>query len=420
MLVRLNSNTTWAQAQAEVQSRGSVAFEGRKIPAGASARLNIAPFERVRQDGLRYRLLILSAVVAIVLLIGCLNIASLLLARGSARRREMGTRIALGGGIGSLMRQLTTESLVLGLVGGAAGLALGYLAIETLQSIVVRYGIWQELRLDGRVLLATTLLSLLVSLVFALAPTFQAARVDVREMLSNGGTRAVAGGQSNWLKRTLVLTEIALSLVLLVGAGLLVRTLLHLQHLDPGFDGTNVLTASASLQDARYRESDSINRLYRESLLAIRDIRGVEAAAVGLHVPYQQWLNSGVKVRSGTASPESEVLTSMNYVTTGYFEVLRIPVRSGRVFDERDTEGSLPVAIINETFARKFLSKEYGLTGHIREGNVTREIVGVVSDLQQQPGLSRSGPIVQEPAMYVPANQFSGFQMTHPENRSPG
>jgi predicted permease len=415
LIARLNSGATWAQAQAEVQTRGAAAFERRKIPPTVTALMSIAPFERANQVGLRDRLLILCSAAAVVLLIGCVNIASLLLARGSARRREMGTRIALGGGPGSLMRQLTTESLVLGFIGGAAGLALGYLAIEALQTVVARYGIWQELRLDSRVLLATTLVSLSVSFLFGLTPALQAARVDVRETLLEGGSRAVVGGHSHWLRRALVLAEVALSLVLLVGAGLLIRTLLHLQHLNPGFDGTNVLTASASLQDARYRESASVNRLFRDSIEAIRTIPGVEAAAIGLHVPYQRWLNSGARVRGSSASLDTEIGTSMNYVTPGYFEVLRIPLRSGRVFNERDTEDSMPVALVNETFARKFLKGQDALTSYIVGGKVTREIVGVVSDLQQQPGLSRSGPIVQEPALYIPATQFSSdaFRMAH-------
>jgi predicted permease len=415
LVARLNSRSTWAQALAEVQTRGATAFERRKIPPTVTAVMSIAPFERANQAGLRDRLLILCAAAAVVLLIGCVNIASLMLARGSARRREMGTRIALGGGPGSLMRQLTTESLVLGVIGGAAGLALGYLAIETLQTVVTRYGIWQELRLDSRVLLATTLVSLSVSFLFGLTPALQAARVDVRETLLEGGSRAVVGGQSHWLRRALVLTEVALSLVLLVGAGLLIRTLLHLQHLDPGFDGTNVLTASASLQDARYRESGGVNRLFRDSLEAIRKIPGVAAAAVGLHVPYQRWLNSGARVRGSSASLDTEIGTSMNYVTPGYFEALRIPVRAGRVFDERDTEDSMPVALVNETFARKFLKGQDALTSYIVGGKAARQIVGVVSDLQQQPGLSRSGPIVQEPALYIPATQFSSdaFRMAH-------
>ncbi len=197
--------------------------------------MTLAPFDGDTQTALRNRLLLLCAAVIIVLLIGCVNIASLKLAHASARQREMGTRIALGGGTSSLLRQLITESLVLAAAGSAAGLALGYIAIGALRTVVVRYGIWQELRLDGRVLGATLVLSLVVSIVFGLAPALKAIRVDIRDALLEGGSFGFAGERSHWLRRGLVLAEVALSLVLLVGAGLLIRTLLYLQHLDPGF-----------------------------------------------------------------------------------------------------------------------------------------------------------------------------------------
>ena len=415
LIARLRSDTTWAQASAEAQTRGIAAFADRKIPSTISARMVLAPFDRDNRAALRNRLLLLSAAVVIVLLIGCVNIASLKLARGAARRREMGTRIALGGGTASLLRQLITESLVLGAAGGAVGLGLGYIAIDALQAVVVRYGIWQELRLDSHVLLATLFLSLLVSVLFGLAPAFQATGVDIRAALLEGGSLGVAGERSHWLRHTLVLAEVALSLVLLVGAGLLIRTLLYLQHRDPGFDGTNVVAASASLEDARYNESDSVNRLYRESLDAIRATPGVEAAAVGLHVPYQRWLNDGVRIAGNSSSPIEDYGTALNYVTPGYFEVLRIPVREGRVFDERDAANSVPVAVVSATFVNKYLKGRDPLTCALGSGPLTLQIVGVVGDLQQQPGLMRSGPIALEPAMYVPATQFSsaGFRMAH-------
>ncbi len=415
LIARLRRGATLAQAGTEAQSLGVAAFEGRKIPAAVSARMVLALFDRDTRTALSNRLLLLSAAVIIVLLIGCVNIASLKLARGAARRREMGTRVALGGGTAALLRQLITESLVLGVAGGAVGLALGYVAIDALQTVVVRYGIWQELTLDGRVLLATLCLSLLVSILFGLAPALSAARVDIRDALVDGGSVGFAGARSHWLRHALVLAEVALSLVLLVGAGLLIRTLLYLQHLDPGFDGSNVVTASASLQDARYQEGDSVNRLYRESLDAIRRTPGVEAAAVGLHVPYQRWLNEGIKIRGDATSPVGDLGTALNYVTPGYFDVLRIPVRTGRVFDEYDTSGSQPVVVVSATFARKFLRGQDPLACAVIDGGSLLQIVGVVGDLQQQPGLSRSGPIALEPAIYVPAAQFSsgGFRMAH-------
>jgi predicted permease len=404
LIARLHPGVTGAQAGTEVRTLGAPAFVARKIPARAGPRMSLAPFDRDNQTAWRKRLLLLSAAVVMVLLIGCVNIASLKLAHGAARRREMGTRIALGGGAASLLRQLITESLVLGVAGCAAGLGLGYGAIAALREVVLRYGIWQELRLDTRVLLATLLLSVVVSILFGLAPASQAADVDIRDALLEGGS--VAGKRSHWLRRGLVLAEVSLSLVLLIGAGLLVRTLFYLQHLDPGFDGTGVVTVSASLQDARYGNSDSVNLLYRETLDAIRRTPGVEAAGAGLHVPYQRWLNDGVRVQGEVVG------TSINYVTSGYFEALRIPVKAGRVFDERDTSTSIPVAIVNSTFVRKFLKGQDPLGG-VLDRKV--HIIGVVGDLQQQPGLAKTGPIVREPEIYYPATQFSsaGFQMAH-------
>ena len=415
LVARLNPGVTWAHAQTEAGTLGAAAFVRRKIPSTVTASMRIEAFEQSNQAGLHQRLVMLSGAAELALLIGCVNIASLMLARGAARQREMGTRIALGGRPSSLLRQLTTESLVLGAIGGMIGILLAYASLGSLQLLVRRFGVWQEIQLDYRVLAGTAALSMIVSILFGLAPAWQAVRVNVREALVGNGAYAVAGRRSHYLQRGLVLAEIALCQVLLVGAVLLTRTLLHLQNLDPGFDATNVLTVSASLQDARYREHASINRLFRDSLDSIRKVPGVEMAAVGLHVPYQRWLNSGIKIRGGLDSVEMQTGTSMNYVTPGYFAALRIPVRTGRVFDERDGEGTKPVAVVNETFVRKFVSAGDVLNTFIVEREGMRQIVGVVADLQQQPGLSRSGPIVQEPAMYVPAAQFSsaGFQMAH-------
>jgi predicted permease len=415
----LNPGAGWSQARTETQVLGVAAFAKRRIPSSVTARMSLMPFDQSNQAGLRERLLILSASTAMVLLIGCVNIASLMLARGSSRRREMGTRIALGGRPGPLIRQLTTESLLLGMIGGAVGLALGYLTIALLRDVVTQFGIWQTIRLDARVLLATALLSVLVSVLFGLAPALQAIRIDVRDSLVEGGARSVAGGRSHGMRRALVLAEVALCQVLLIGAALLVRTLLHLENVSPGFDATNVLTASASLQDARYRDSGNVNRLFRETLVAIRKVPGIETAAVGLHVPYQRWLNVGVRVRSSPTSLAIESGTTMNYVTPDYFTVLRIPVRAGRVFDERDSENALPVAVVNETFAQRFLNNNNAVSAYIATGGgigaVTRHIIGVVGDLQQRPGLSASGPIASEPTMYVPATQFTsdGFRIAH-------
>lgn len=415
VVARIHPGVSWAQADAEAQALGATAFARNRIPPGMVARLTLSPFEQENSAALRQRLTILSAAVGLVLLIGCVNIASLLLARGASRRREMGTRVALGSGPGALARQLASESLLLGALGGVAGLGFAYLTIWSLQAALLRYQIWQEVRLDARVLAAAALLSLLVSLIFGLVPALQAARVDVREALLEGGTRSVAGSRSDWFRRGLVLAEIGLCVVLVIGAALLGRTLAHLQGLNPGFDATNVLHASASLDDARYRDADAVNRLFDRTLDEIRRHAGVESASVGLHVPYQRWLNDGVRIRRSTESAAGIVGTSMNYVTPGYFETLRIPVRAGRTFSEADTRASEQVAIVNEDFVRQLLKGGDPLETSIVSGRETRRIIGVMANVQQQPGLTRGGPLKPEPALYIPASQFSseGFQMAH-------
>lgn len=413
IVARLKPGVSWAQADAEAQALGAASLTRHRMP-GMAARLRLAPFEQGNTAALRQRLIILSAAVALVLLIGCLNVGSLLLARGASRRREMGTRVALGSGQGALARQLASESLLLGCLGGATGLGFAYLAIWSLQTVLVRYGIWQEVRLDARVLAVTGLMSLLVSFFFGLVPALQAARVDVRETLLEGGTRSVAGSRSGWFRRVLVLAEISLSVVLVIGAVLLVRTLVHLQSLNPGFDAANVVRASVSLDDARYRDADTINRLFERTLDEIRR-GGVESAGVGLHVPYQRWLNDGVRIRRRLESTERTEGTSMNYVTPGYFETLRIPLRAGRVFNEADTKASEPVAVVNQDFVRQLLKGDDALHALITSGKETRRIIGVVENVQQQPGMTRRGPLQPEPAMYIPAAQFpsAGFQAAH-------
>jgi predicted permease len=380
--------------------------------------MNVLPLQDVDSAGLRDRILIIWAAVGVVLLIGCVNVASLMLARGATRGRELATRIALGGGAGSLVRQLTVEAIVLGLMGGAAGLALGYFAILAFQSAAPQFGVWQQVRLDARVLGSAIGVPVLTGVLFGLAPALQATRVDVRTALVEGSSRGVAGGRSHLLRRILVVAEVALGLALVTSAGLLVRTLLRLQNLPPGFDGSNVLSASVSLQDARYRSALSVNRLYRQTLERLRQTPGVESAAVGLHIPYQRWFQAGVDIL-GAADSESprRSMAAMNYVTSDYFHVLHIPLRAGRPIEERDSEKSPPVVVINEAFARQYLRGQQPLGAHIRmrTDSAEREIVGVAGDTRNRPGFAGGGPLDYIPSVFVPATQLpdKNFQLIH-------
>jgi predicted permease len=408
IVARLRPGATWPEANAEVRSLERIALSNWHLPAGRIAQLRLQPLQRALGAFYQKPLFILLAAVAIVLLIGCVNIAGLALARAAKRRREIGTRLALGGGHGAVMRQLLTESMVLALLGGFVGVALGYVAIQGLNGTLEQFGIWQEVRLDGRVLAIALFASLTTSILFGLAPAWQAARLDIRSALSEGGSRGIAGGRKHWMRRSLVVAQVALGLVLLVGAGLLLRTLLNLQQLSPGFDPNDVLTASLSLQDARYEHADRIATLFDRTLESIRTTPGVESAAVALHLPYERWLNCGVRMMDGADSSRDR-MTTANYVTSEYFHTLRIPLRAGRWFDSRDQKRSAPVAIVNDAFARKYFKDSGALGRHVRLSmdGITREVIGIAGDFQQRQDFTGFGSLGRDPAVFIPVSQVS-------------
>ncbi len=232
--------------------------------------------------------------VGFILLIACANLAGLMLARIHRRTPEIATRMALGASRARVLRQLWVENLVLALTGGAAGvgLALGLFPVmkQLLPKDMLPIG---GFALNGDVLLFAVGASLLTSLLFGALPALETRRVDLRSSIA-AGTRSVAGG-SGRVRQGLIGAEVALTVVLLAGAGLLIRTVIHLETLPPGFDAHNVMTAKASLDDARYQDADSFQRLLRESVAAMQRIPGVEDAAVALSVPYERGLNDGLR-----------------------------------------------------------------------------------------------------------------------------
>jgi predicted permease len=282
---------------------------------------------------------------------------------------------------------------------------------------VQTFGIWQEIRLDWRVAAVAVLLTMVTTIATGLAPAVQAVRVDVRSALAAAGSRGITGGRRRMARKALVVAQLAFGVTLLAAAGLFLRTLDHLQRLEPGFDGRGVLAASVSLQDARYRTSERVSWLYDRTLQRIRSTPGVESAAVGLHVPYEPWLNAAVDVRDGVIR-DTVRPTAMNYVTPGYLTALRIPVLSGRGIDERDTSAGTPVAVVNRTFVRTYLGERepVGTYIRVRMDGAERLIVGVIGDVQQQPTFGRSGPIgAAIPAVFIPAAQTPGkvFELVH-------
>lgn len=420
MIVRLRPGVTWEQATAEVDSLGAPAaleqYRTRKeIP---TARAKLVPLQESATESIRQPLVMLWAAVGVVLLIACVNIAGLLLARSALRTREIATRLALGSSRGVVVRQLLVESAVLAVAGGILGLGVGQLVLTALLRLSADvFPVGYPIALDARVLGATLVLSVITSVLFGLVPALHATRVDVQASLAEAGSRAVAGRSSRWARRVLVGGEIALSVILLVGAGLLVRSFMQLRMLDPGFDPANVTTAMVSLQDKRYEDAAKVNRLFADTLAEIRRQPGVEAAGVTLGLPYTRLLNLGFGRIEGATPDDKGGGTNVSYITPGYFEALRVPLRAGRTFTEADTADSMPVAIVNDQFIRRFYKGQNVVGLHIAVAGATREIIGVVGGTRAtSSGLGGDGSPLPTPfIVYVPAAQTTAatFKLVH-------
>jgi predicted permease len=359
------------------------------------------PLSRYLGSQMRTPVLALMLAVSFILFIACANLAGLTLVRIDRRTQEIATRLALGAARSAILRQLWIESLLLALIGAAAGLVLARGILASLHGFVpdefVPLG---GLSLDGRVLAFTFGTSLVTSLFFGALPAFRTRRVDMR---SSAGGHAVTAGSSR-IRQVLIGAEVALTVVLLFSAGLLIRTLIHLETVPPGFDARNVMTAKLSLDDARYHEPVAFRRLLDRSLEAMRRIPGVEDAAVGLSVPYERGLNDGIRIVDGSAAGNG-VGSSLAWVTPGYFSTLRIPILAGRGFLNSDSFTSEHVAAVNTAFGRKFFDDPSPLGRHLASGKDLITIVGVVGNVAKRPGENRDAPISTEPVFYIPAVQ---------------
>src|SRR5512134_2603533 len=315
--------------------------------------LSLVDLQRGMTSTVRPALLIVWAAVGVVLVAACVNLAGLMLTRAARRQREMATRLALGSGRAAIVRQVLLEAGVLGLAGGVSGVGVAAGAVQGLAWLSRDvFEIWQPVSIGGREALVAAALSLLGSLIFGLGPAVQASRQSTQSSLLASG-RSVAGVTRYWPRRILVVTQVALGVLLLVGSGLLLRTFTHLRGLDPGFDPSQVVSAGVSLEDARYRTADSVSRLMDATLARLQHEPGITSAAVGLGLPYERLLNLGFRHADGPeASDTSTQITNATYVTPAFFDVLRTPVRAGRVFNARDREGSPLVAIVNDALVR--------------------------------------------------------------------
>jgi len=411
--LRLRDGANWQQAAAEINrawAHSKRVENFAKDNPGAQRAYYCVPLQRGETDKLRPQVLGLMLSAGVILLIACANLSGLTLVRMSRRSGEIATRLALGASRWQVQRQLWIENLLLAITGGAVGIGAGFVALRGLLLLLPEHFLpVSRVPLDGRVLAFSLGVALFTSILFGMLPALATRKVDLRAAMTS---RGVVTSASVRLRQGLIAGEVALTVVLLAGAGLLIRTLIHLETLPPGFNPAGVITAKASLDDVRYHDAAEFRKLLNESLAAMRAIPGVQNAAVGLTLPYERAVLSGVTISEGQDAGET-ITTNEVYVTPGYFETLQIPLLQGRTFTDADGPNAQHVVIVNETFARKFFRGtnpigKYENPGGLTAGDAGTMVVGVVGDtlVSSAAGLNEgAAPLTKEEVIYMPAAQ---------------
>jgi putative ABC transport system permease protein len=409
-LARLKPDVTHAQAQSEMSNLARRLAE--QYPASnAGIEVNVSALRDHLSQDYRRGLWILLGVVGFVLLIACANVANLLLVRAAVRQREMAVRAALGARPWRIARQVLCESLLLGALGGAAGVLLAWGGLKLLlAAIPVELPYWMKFSVDGRVLAFTVAVSLLTSLFFGAAPAWQAARVAVHETLKAGG-RSTSRRQR--LRHCLVVAQFALALILLVGAGLMMRSFLRLQQVRLGFNSDHVLTMRVTVPGVGYQGSSAL--FFEQLVERVNALPGVESAGAIVALPLtgtdDKWDNGLVTEDQPAASLSQAQRISFGIVTPQYFKAMEIPLLSGRAFALTDAPDALKVAIIDERLARAHWPNESPLGRRIRIGQADDRatwctIVGVAGAIQHD-----RPEVATRATVYVPNRQRpAGFQ----------
>jgi putative ABC transport system permease protein len=357
----------------------------------------------------RTSLLVMLGAVVFVLLIGSANVANMLLARAAARQKEMAIRTALGAGRWRIVRQLLTESMLLSLTSGTLGLLVAIWGIDLLLALSPRdLPRVKEVTIDLRVLGFTLGVSLLTGILFGLLPALQASRPNLNERLKAGGRSASSGISRQRVRSFLVVGEIALSLVLLIGAGLLIKSFLRLQSVNPGFNSKNVLTMQLDLSGPNYKKGAQVIAFHDQLLERIKGLPGIQFASTRSFVPIASdasfaYLLFHIEGRQADASEPS--VAFYNAVSPDYFQTMMIPVRKGRAFNERDLRGSQNVAIVNETLVRRYIGDKDAIGSRLTLEDHPKEedwitVVGIVADTK--PRELHSEPVAE---LYMPFDQ---------------
>jgi len=417
LITRLRSDVSATQAQAELDT--IMADWIRTYPdnykdSGFGAR--VYPLQDQVVGGMRTGLDILLGAVVFVLLIACANLATMLLARAGAHERELAIRIALGAGRWRLVRQMLTESVLLAMAGAAGGIVLSIWGLEFLKQIGARtIPRLTEVNVDLIVLVTTVVVSVGTGILFGMIPAFASAKPELTEALKDGGRSSTTSARRNQVRSTLVVAEIALALVLLVGAGLLLKSYARVQNIDPGFDRHNVLTMEVALSDLKYREQtrpeyvggESVVRFWDEALRRVRQLPGVEAAAATLVLPLSgSNSDSSFAIEGRIGGKEPTPDEELRIITPDYFRVLRTALLSGRSFVDSDNASAPGVVIINDALARKYWPNEDPLGKRITFSDPRKPdakwltIIGIVRSIRH-----RALDLDPQPEYYVPLAQ---------------
>ena len=401
-VARVKPGISLAQAKTDIDAVAARMAE--QDPANNSGRgAKLMPLREHEVGDIRATLLVLFGAVGFVLLIACANVANLLLARATTRQKEIAIRTALGASRSRLVRQLLTESVVLSIVGGGLGLLLAMWGIHSLVAILPAsiHGA-KDIGLDGTVLAFVLIVSLATGLLFGLVPAMQATKSDLNESLKEGGRGGTAGARRNRARGLLVVSEIALSLVLLIGAGLMIRSFIRLEQVNPGFDARNVLTMRLSLPSAQYSELRKRASFFQQVIARIQSVPGVESAAAISRLPLTPGNSGRGLTIEGFQSDASGNGPNADYrvISPEYFKTMGISLIKGRVFTERDNTQASDAVIVNRTLAERFFAGEDPLGKRMSIGSKDdpmMQVVGVVEDVRHF-GLDSQA----RPEFYVP------------------
>jgi putative ABC transport system permease protein len=410
LFARLGPDTTLEEAQADVSAiaaRLAAAYPATNARLG----VEVVPLHEKVVGAVRPTLLLLGATAALVLLVACVNVASLQLVRGSARQRELAVRAAFGAGRGRLVRELLAESLLLSAAGGALGVLLAAWAVSGIGSLLPPGSMPRqaEIDLDPTVLAVAAGAAAISALLAGLAPALQLSRASVHDALRDGARGATEGAGGRRLRRLLQAAELALAMALLAGAGLMGRTLLALHAVDPGFDPEGVLSVTVSLGGTPHAAVERRVAFFDSLSAVLERLPGVSSIGAINHLPLggDTWRLGFLIEGRAAPRPGEEPRATWRLVRPGYFETMRLPLREGRAFDHRDREGGMPVAIVNETMAARHWPGASALGSRVRIGVNDHDppltIVGVVKNARQD---EWTGAVREE--IYVPHAQHAG------------